>query len=287
MKKTLNTTAVVLSVLLASTAFAGGGKKMGPGCPEACQQQIDDLQSSQAQQNEQLSAHGKQLKNHEGRIANLEKAFDDYWYARLGVRAAWMDQKVSGLDADQIDWDSDAGFGGSIAFGREFSMYMAPGKFRAEIELTKLTADLEDFSSSFFANVGDNITVSGVDRTEGDLDISTVMLNGYYELPVYEAFSVYVMAGIGFAKYDIDETTTTTTTTTVSGDGVDTFTSTSTEHLGASDNVFAYKAGIGMTYNFTNTIAADLGYEYLGVADTDLADSINGHNVVASVRFKF
>jgi len=35
MKKTLNTTAVVLSVLLASTAFAGGGKKMGPGCPEA------------------------------------------------------------------------------------------------------------------------------------------------------------------------------------------------------------------------------------------------------------
>ena len=42
-----------------------------------------------------------------------------------------------------------------------------------------------------------------------------------------------------------------------------------------------------MSYDFTDQIAGDLGYEYLGVADTDLADSINGHNVVASVRFKF
>jgi len=39
--------------------------------------------------------------------------------------------------------------------------------------------------------------------------------------------------------------------------------------------------------NFTNEIAGDLGYEYLGVADTDMADAISGHNVVASVRFKF
>ena len=42
-----------------------------------------------------------------------------------------------------------------------------------------------------------------------------------------------------------------------------------------------------MTYNFTEEIAADLGYEYLGVADTDIADSFSGHNIVGSVRFKF
>jgi opacity protein-like surface antigen len=61
---------------------------------------------------------------------------------------------------------------------------------------------------------------------------------------------------------------------------------TDNDHNG-SDNVFAYKAGAGVTYNFTEEMAADLGYEYLGVADTDLAESINGHNVVASFRYKF
>jgi peptidoglycan hydrolase CwlO-like protein len=50
---------------------------MGPGCPEACQRQIDDLNSSQAQQDELLNAHGRTLQNHEGRITDLEKAFDD------------------------------------------------------------------------------------------------------------------------------------------------------------------------------------------------------------------
>jgi len=254
MKKVLSVMAVSAFVLTAGVALAGGpGKKMGPGCPEACQQQIDDLQSSQAQQNEQLSAHGKQLQNHEGRITDLEKAFDDAWYARLGVRAAWMEQDIFTNDGD----DTDTGFGAAIAFGREFSMYQAAGKFRAEIELAKQSADLDEYTPV----AG---TVWG-----GDIDVTTVMINGYYELPVYDAFSVYAMAGVGYAKYDAD----------VELNGV--------EVDGASDNVFAYKAGAGITYNFTDAIAGDLGYEYLGVADTDIADSINGHNVVASVRFKF
>ncbi len=54
-----------------------------------------------------------------------------------------------------------------------------------------------------------------------------------------------------------------------------------------SDNVFAYKAGVGMTYRFTEQTAGDLGCEYLGGVATDLATSVNGHSVVASVRFKF
>lgn len=252
MKKVLSVMAASAFVLTAGVAFAGGPGKMAPGCPDACQKQIDDLQSSQAQQNEQLSAHGKQLQNHEGRITELEKAFADYWYVRLGVRAAWMEQKIAGED-----FDTDTGFGGAIAFGREFAMYQALGKFRAEVELAKQGADL------------DEETLLGVGVVGGDVDLTTVFLNGYYELPVYDAFSVYAMVGVGYAKYDVD----------VEVNGVDAG--------GDSDNVFAYKAGVGMTYNFTDEIAGDLGYEYLGVADTELADSINGHNVVASVRFKF
>ena len=262
MKKVLSVMAVSAFVLTAGVALAGGpGKKMGPGCPEACQKQIDDLQSSQAQQDEQLNAHSKQLQNHEGRITDLEKAFNDYWYVRLGVRAAWMKQTAKVNVPVDREVDTDAGFGGAIAFGREFSMYQAPGKFRAEIELAKQSAD---FDQSWYNNAV---------KADGTVDVSTVFLNGYYELPVVDAFSIYFMAGIGYAKYDVESNV-------VNG-------RTPYPGINGSDNVFAYKAGAGVTWNFTDQIAADLGYEYLGVADTDLADSINGHNVVLSVRFKF
>lgn len=243
MKKVLSVIAVSAFVMTAGVAVAGGpGKKKDAACPEACQQQIDDLQSSQAQQNEMLGAHGKQLENHEGRITALEKDAYDPWFVRVGVRAAWASMNIW----DVNDTDTDAGFGGALAFGREF------GQFRVEGELAYQGADIDEINS---------VTVD-----DGDYDLTTVMVNGYYELPVYDAFSVYAMAGVGIAKLSVD-----------TGDGI----------LDDSDQAFAYKAGVGMTYNFTDEIAADLGYEYLGVADTDIADSFTGHNIVGSVRFKF
>lgn len=242
MKKVLSVIAVSAFVMTAGVAVAGGpGKKKDAACPEACQQQIDDLQSSQAQQNEMLGAHGKQLENHEGRITALEKDAYDPWFVRVGVRGAWASMNIW----DVKDTDTDAGFGGALAFGREF------GQFRVEGELAYQGADIDEINS--------------VSVADGDYDLTTVMVNGYYELPVYDAFSVYAMAGVGIAKLSVD----------IPGE------------LDDSDQAFAYKAGVGMTYNFTDEIAADLGYEYLGVADTDVADSFSGHNIVGSVRFKF
>ena len=246
MKKVLSVIAVSAFVMTAGVAVAGGpGKKKDAACPEACQQQIDDLQSSQAQQNEMLDAHGKQLENHEGRITALEKDAYDPWFVRIGVRAAWANMNVDGIFFNS-DTDTDAGFGGALAFGREF------GQFRVEGELAYQGADIDTM---------DNVSVA-----DADYDLTTAMVNGYYELPVYDAFSVYAMAGVGIAKLSVDAPDIA---------------------LDDSDQAFAYKAGVGMTYNFTEEIAADLGYEYLGVADTDVADSFSGHNVVGSVRFKF
>jgi len=267
MKKVLSVMAVSAFVLTAGVALAGGpGKQMGPGCPEACQQQIDDLNSSQAQQNEQLGAHGKQLENHEGRITDLEKAFDDAWYVRVGARAAWMTQDVFGVFNEV---DADVGFGGALAFGREFSMYQALGKFRAEVEVAYQGSDLD---------VNENTVLTLFDMRDASYNLMTVMANGYYQIPVADAFSIYVMAGLGFAKYELEADI--YQGTDINGAGV-------WDEISGSDNVFAYKAGVGMSYDFTDQIAGDLGYEYLGVADTDLAESINGHNIVASVRFKF
>jgi opacity protein-like surface antigen len=286
MKKVLSVLAVSAFVLTAGVALAGGpGKKMGPGCPEACQKQIDDLNSSQAQQNEQLGAHSKTLQNHEGRITDLEKAFNDAWYVRLGARAGWGSQDLGFAGISVVDdWDTDVQWGGTIAFGREFAMYKALGKFRAEVEVGYQSGDLDDLSYDYIPLIYDRRLE--LYNVSGDVSVLTVMINGYYEIPVYEAFSLYAMVGVGMAKYEL-EASVYGVDTDVDGGYNEVDDSRSLLNHSMDDTVFAYKAGVGMTYNFTDEIAGDLGYEYLGMTDADVVESIASHNIVASVRFKF
>nr|WP_321467551.1 outer membrane beta-barrel protein [uncultured Desulfobulbus sp.] len=234
MKKVLSVMAVSAFVMTAGVAFAGGpGKQMDSACPEACQQQIDDLQSSQAQQNEELSSHAKQLENHEGRITALE--LDSAYFVRIGGRLAWADVNADPAVGGGSD-SSDMGWGAALAVGQKY------GDFRYELELAY--EDLE------------------FDGADGDL--TTVMGNLYYDLPIQDGFSVYGMVGIGYGYLNASAT------------GFD-----------ESANTIAYKIGLGVSYMFTDTIAGDLGYEYLGLADNDITDNFDGHNIVASVRFMF
>ena len=268
MKKVLSVMAVSAFVLTAGVALAGGpGKKMvGPGCPEACQQQIDDLNSSQGQQNEQLGAHGKQLQNHEGRITALESTWNDNWYVRLGAGAAWMNADAD-VPGGQVDTDLDTGYLGQIAVGREFSMFNASGRFRAELEFAFQTSDADDDNEGALATL-----ITGNTR-DLSADVYTFMVNGFYEQPVADAFSVYAMVGLGVAHVTTDgERWNDTGWVDLDEDG---------------STAFAYKAGVGVTYNFTDQIAGDLGYEYLGIADASAFNDIGSSNVVASVRFKF
>jgi opacity protein-like surface antigen len=255
MKKVMSVLALSTFALTASVVFAGSpGKTKDPVCPEECQQQIDALKSSQARQDEQLGANGKQLENHEDRITTLEKGPYNPWYGRIGVRAAWMTQDINVPTGSSTEADSKAGFGGALAFGRQF------GQFRAELEAAGQGADLDDFSAN-------NID------WDGELRVLTVMANGYYEIPVSATCAFFGMVGLGYANYDL--------TVDRINDGPP------RRVRDANDNLFAYKAGVGVSYNFTDKLAGDLGYEYLGVADASIADSINGHNVVLSFRYKY
>ena len=243
MKKVLSVLAVSAFVLTAGVALAGGPGKKGDACPAACQQQIDDLNSSQAQQNEQLGAHGKQLVNHEGRITTLEKNAYNAWYARVGGRMSWETGDYAGVTGKS----TDLGWGGALAFGRQF------GQFRTELEAAYQKADISKFDI-------------GTRHISGDAGVTTVMMNGYYEVPVADAFSVYGMAGLGAGYVDLDPK----------------------DQSGQLNNNgtaagFAYKAGAGVSYAFTEQVAGDLGYEYLGVGSYNFTS----HNILASVRFKF
>ena len=278
MKKVLSVIAISAFVLTANAALAGGrSKMMDEGCQEACQQQIDDLLSSQAQQDELLNAHGAMLDNHENRITALE--WQNAWYGRLGIRAPWLNTKAlpsnyAYLPKEQ-SWNANPGFGGAIAFGRHF------GNFRAELEFAYQGGNLKDTTVGVYPGLW-------LERFEGDYGLMTIMANGYYEVPIQDGFSLYGMAGLGFAKFDIDGKFRSSFDNGATwGDKYEATPLNGTPNLNSSDNVFAYKLGAGVTYNFNEQWAADLGYEFLGVADTDIADSINGHNIVLSVRFKF
>lgn len=254
MKKVLSVLAVSAFVLTANSVFAGGpGQPMVPdGCPDACQQQIDDLNSSQAQQNELLSTHGSHLEDHEGRISKLEEKPWNPWYARAGVKLVWPNQ----LDYLSNDIDTDMGWGVQLAVGKVIAADI--GAFRVELEYADQKADMSD--------------------TDGDVSLRTVMVNGAYEYPIIDMVAVYGTVGAGYGRYDLYAPV------------VANFTG-GTSWVNHSESVFAYKGGLGVTFNIDEQMAIDLGYEYLGTSHVVIngaeINNPNSHNLVTSFRYMF
>lgn len=259
MKKVLVVSAMFIAASFTIASAGSYKQKDTSACPGECQKQIDELKSSQAQQDEVLINHGKTLNDHEARLTGLEQSALSPWYLRTGVALAWSTQKINncGSDGCKPEWDSDLSLTGAIAAGREM------GNFRTEVEFKYYSSNLEDHHA-------DKYTLTG------DVDISTIMLNGYYSIPVLDSFSLYAVAGIGYAHYSLSLESNVPAEIPSVLPPVD-----------DSSNAFAYKVGTGVTYNFSSDWAIDVGYEYLGIADNDVSDSINGHNVVCSVIFKF
>ena len=254
MKKVLTVMAVSAFVLTAGSAFAGGPGKRGmaqmpAGCAEECQAQIDELQASQAQQNELLAAH-------QAEIDALKNRGDDLynpWYVRGAFKFGWGSQK----DHLSRDLDSDIGYGGQFAIGKMFNTDY--GDFRVEVEAAYQKADLDD-------------------PFKGDVALTTFMVNGYYDIPVTELFGLYLTVGGGYGNYNIDA-------------GIQPTPNSHVNYVDHGNGVFAYKGGAGMIFNFTDQLALDLGYEYLGTTDAELNNaeftSIRSHNIVTSLRFMF
>ena len=268
MKKIVSAAMMSALVLTAAPGFTGNMKIMPPSlgmdCPADCQDQIDQLNSSQARQDEQLEsleqsqarqdqaieANAADIHTNLQEIEKLKNGKQEYnpWYIRLMAQMTWM----GSLDLDKQSYgfqaDTDTGFGFGLAAGRQF------GNLRIEGEVGGRTADIK----------GENLS---------DITISTAMLNGFYGLPVYGPFSVYGTAGAGTAKVE-----------TAFADGVD-----------DSEVTFAYKAGAGVAMELASNMALDLGYEYLRTGDVEFGrdhellrvDDLKSSAVNASVRYSF
>lgn len=340
MKKVLSIVAVSAFMLTAGSALAGGpGKRMmdiPAGCNEECQAQLDELQAGQAQQNELLNAHSAEIEA----LKNREDLYNP-WYVRGAFKFGWGSQKAgwrqTGLNTGLT------GTGGSGIFNaRGFETHDPNSKtpMRARLNNTPGSSGYNQFytfsreidrdhtgyidNETYFGGQGaigkylfNNFRVEleyayqGADLDgdlyEGDVDLHTVMVNAYYEIPITDMFGLYGVVGGGYGNFSMD------------GKRMGIHPSQRTRNgdlvwkdigwIGGGSDVFAYKIGAGFSVFFleSRALALDIGYEYLGTTDahmrtgrinniesntswfegeTDIT-SIHSHNVVTSLRFMF
>lgn len=158
---------------------------------------------------------------------------------------------------------SDSTSSGSFELDRAANLSLAVGKkfkenFRGEVELSYRTADL------------DSVAISGVGTAslDGDIETTTLLVNGYYDFETEVNLKPYLSAGIGFARHDAEDS--------VLGSG--------------DDTVFAYQAGFGASYTLSDKTDLYTGYRYLGSSDPEfsgLEAEYDAHELNVGVRYSF
>ena len=178
-------------------------------------------------------------------------------YVSVNIGWAMMaDGNVNGVEnsgstfSDEIEYDSGLTFGGALGY-----MF---GKSRVEGEVAYQTNDID--------------TIGGEKNDDIETSLLSFMVNGYYDFHNDSAFTPYLTAGIGVAKFEVEQT----------GEPKN------------DDTVFAYQFGFGGEFAVSEKVSLDCRYRYLGTADTDLEDDdsryeieVASHNITLGVRVAF
>jgi opacity protein-like surface antigen len=148
--------------------------------------------------------------------------------------------------SDAFSQHSQAVFGGALAVGYNFApKFKLP--IRAELEYALRSNSQNKKDGSF----DDGGPVNW--ETKHTLNISTLFVNAYFDFNTGTAFTPYIGAGAGMAfnytgaKGEVS----------VPGAGA---VSLSADQY---DTTFAWNVGAGLSYAFTENIAADLGYRFV------------------------
>ena len=185
----------------------------------------------------------------------------DGWYSSIFGGAAFVPSNLNntsgGLTRSHAQYETGYDAGGSFGFKST--------PIRYEGEITYLNVDLDRFRVS-------NIEQTGVKGFNHSL---LAMANIYYDFPAFVANSIepYLGLGIGYAYIDGQFKST----------GPNGLTSYS-----PSSNAFAYQATGGLTYNFAEAYALNIGYRYVATARVDDFGKMfqtNLVNVGATYRF--
>ncbi len=177
-----------------------------------------------------------------------------------GTAGASMNQdqdfSAGGISGDA---DFDTGWAGTAAVGKDYSNWRMEGEF------------------GYRDNDVDSTSAGGASLTSpgGSVDVTTAMLNGYYDIETGTPFVPYLGAGVGLAHVDVDN---------YSGGGA--------TIANGDDNVFAYQAIAGTEYRFDERWSGILEYKYFDASnvevDTPAGDAeldYRNHTVMAGVRY--
>ena len=142
--------------------------------------------------------------------------------------------------------------GGGVYAGYDFySLNQVP--LRTEIEYAIRTNSTTSWN---LKNGNSNANLKG---TWG---LQTLFMNAYWDFHNSSAFTPYVGAGLGVgfinSKYEIE----------VAGLG--------SESTNSMNTVFAWNAGAGVSYAFTDNISADLAYRFVGLGYSETEKTILG-----------
>lgn len=160
-----------------------------------------------------------------------------------------------------LEAEYETGLALDLALGYRF------GAARVEGEIAYQKNDIDDFTFAGISLKGAGAVFSA------DVNVTSFLLNGYYDFQNSSAFTPYVTAGIGLASVDAS-----INLPTVPYNASD------------SDTVFAYQLGAGCEYAINQTVSLDARYRYFATSDPSFGATeaeFSSHNLMLGFRAKF
>ncbi|MBI5665024.1 MAG: porin family protein [Nitrospirae bacterium] len=181
-------------------------------------------------------------------------------YAGINGQAGF----VSDIELDGLDFKFDTGFGGGIAGGYDF------GPIRMEGELAYRKNSVNQINVASWR--------SGSTDGEGDVTVTSFMVNAYFDFDNESMFIPYAGIGLGVAYISFNN---------VRASGVDL--------LDDSSSELASQLALGVGYTVNDFLIMDLGYRYFITDEIEFVESGNNigderydsHNIMIGLRSTF
>lgn len=184
----------------------------------------------------------------------------DGWYASVFGGYSYLPDNVStakyGLFYSDASYTSGFNAGGRIGY--------KSSPLRYEAELSYIEADTRKFDVNFVPQNG----------VSGEAVATALMANVYYDFPeIVPAIEPYLGAGLGYAWVE----------TTLKSSGPF-----GPNRFKDSNNVFAYQATAGLTYNFAENYSVDAGYRYFATQRVSAFNkTFQAHLASVGVTYRF
>lgn len=198
------------------------------------------------------------------------------WYIRGGIGPAHLNDTDTTLSEAEIEaqtgGDVPAGTTDAmeLEFDESFFINLAPGydfgNFRLESEFAYQVNNIGKINETLNVPGDDPVSTSSY-PIGGDVTNLSLLFNGYYDFLKGSAVQPYITAGIGVARVIVQ----------IEGEE-------------DKDSVFAYKVGVGLSYNMSENVALDFGYRYFATSDLDafgLEFPNSSHSILLGARYNF